>query len=147
MGSKVLKQGVLDDLIALRATVTDKEDRHKLDEAINHLTKSLKPSWWIDSSHLRPKDGGKVFDEEKAAVMQLRALINDRKSTVPDAIVQGFIDRIVGADRLLAVVAIADSTKNTAKANEELRKGDNELAKGHYDRAIDHYKNAWDIAT
>jgi hypothetical protein len=147
VGSKVLKQGVLDDLIALRATVTDKEDRHKLDEAINHLTKSLTPSWWIDSSHLKASEGRKVFDEEKAAVMQLRALRDDPKSTVPDAIVQDFIDRIMEADRLLAVVAIAGSTKNTAKANVELGKGDDEDAKGHYDHAIDHYKNAWDIAT
>jgi len=141
------KQGVLDDLIALRAIVTRKEDVHKLDEAIKHLTKSLTPSWWIDSSHLKAHEGKKVFDEEKAAVMQLRALINDRKSTVPGEIVQGFIDRIMAADRLLAVVAIAGSTKNTAKAIVELGKGDEEDAKGHYDHAIDHYKNAWDIAT
>jgi len=79
--------------------------------------------------------------------MQLRALINDTKSTVPDEIVQGFIDRIMEADRLLAVVAIAGSTKNIAKAIVELGKGDSEYARGRYDHAIDHYKNAWDIAT
>jgi hypothetical protein len=53
----------------------------------------------------------------------------------------------MAADRLLALVEIADSTKNTAKAVVELYKGDEEDAKGHYDRAIDHYKNAWDIVT
>ena len=125
----------------------DKEDGHKLDEAIKHLTKSLTSKWWIDSSHLKASEGRKVFDEEKAAVMQLRALRDDTQSTVPDEIMQGFIDRIMEADRLLAVVAIAGSTKNIANANAELSKGDSELARGHYDHAIDHYKNAWDIAT
>jgi hypothetical protein len=83
-------------------------------------------------------------------VKKLLEIRNDAKSTVDPAVVKDFIDRIMEADRLLAAVAIADSTKNAAtkaKATEELGKGDNELAKGHYDHAIDHYKNAWDIAT
>jgi hypothetical protein len=146
MASKVLKQGVLNDLIALRATVTYWGDSYKLYWAINHLAKSLTPWWWVDSRHLRPWCGGKVFDEEKAAVEQLRDLMMDVRSTVPDATVKGFIDRIMKADRLLAVVAIADSTKNTARAIVELGKGDNELAKRHYDHAIDHYRNAWKLA-
>ena len=58
------------------------------------------------------------------------------------AALQGFIDRIVEADRLLAVVAIADATganpKDIARANKELDKGDSENANGHYDHAIDH---------
>jgi hypothetical protein len=143
MASKVLKQGVLNYLTALRATITDKKDGHELDEAIKHLTKSLTSSWWVDSRHLKAKDGEKVFDEEKATVVRLRDLINDKKSSIPDATVQGLIDRVVEADRLLAVVAIGDAAGDTARANEELSKGDRERDKGKYDHAIDHYRNAW----
>jgi hypothetical protein len=100
---------------------------------------------------LKASEGKKVFDEEKAAVSYLKALWNDAKSTFyHGATVQGYIDRIMEADRLLAVVAIDKSTKKPdyiKHANEELAKGDDERANGHYDHAIDHYKNAWDIAT
>ena len=140
------KQGVLNDLIALRTTVTDTQDGQKLDVAIQHLTKSLTPSWWTDDAHLQVRDGEKVFNEEKAAVNQLRDLINDKNSSIPDATLQGFIDRIVEADRLLAVVAIAEATGDTARANIELGKGDSENARGKYDHAIDHYRNAWKLA-
>jgi hypothetical protein len=146
-GVRPVKQGVLDDLIALRATVTDKQDGDKLDEAIKHLTKSLDPDLWIDGSHPEPKHGEKVFNEEKDAVNKLRELIKDQKSTIPDATLQDFIDPLVGADRQLAVVAIADAAggdpKDIAKANEELAKGDSEAADGKYTDAIEHYRNAW----
>jgi hypothetical protein len=144
------KQDVLDELIALRATVTDKQDGNKLDEAIKHLEKSLTPAWWTDDAHLQVKDGEKVFNEEKDAVNQLRDLIKDKKSSISDMTLQSFVDRIVAVDRLLAVVAIADATggdsKDIAKANDELGKGDNETAKGKYDSAIEHYRNAWKFA-
>ncbi len=144
--SRLLKQAVLDDLSALRVTVRRKEDRQKFEEAVKHITKSLTPSCWIDNSRLKASEGKKVFDEDKAAVIQLLSLRDDRRSTVPPAILQDFIDRILKADRLLAAVAIAASTRNTAKANAELRKGDNELAKGRCDRAIGRFKIAWNIA-
>ena len=141
------KQDVLDELIALRATVTDKQDGNKLDEAIKHLEKSLTPAWWTDDAHLQVKDGEKVFNEEKDAVNQLRDLIKGKKSSISDMTLQSFVDRIVAVDRLLAVVAIADATggdsKDIAKANDELGKGDNETAKGKYDSGIEHYRNAW----
>jgi len=149
-GPQSSKQDALNGLIALGATVTDKQDGNKLDEAIKHLTKSLTPSWWIDDAHLQVKEGEKVFNEEKDAVNQLRDLIKNKKSSIADTALQPFVDRIVEADRLLAVVAIADAAggdpKDIAKANEELGKGSAEAALGKYDSAIEHYRNAWKFA-
>ena len=146
------KQKVRDDLVALRATVTDKQDGKKLDEAIDHLNKSLDPSLWNDNYHPKPKGGEKVFNEEKDTVNKLRELMKDKHSTIPDATLQGFINRIVAADRRLAQVAINDAIgrggdpKKIAKANEELAKGDSDNTDGKPDNAIEHYRNAWDQA-
>jgi len=144
------KEKVRDDLVAFRSTVTDKEDGKKLDEAIKHLTKSLDRDLWIDDYHPKPKGGEKVFNEEKDAVNQLKNLMKDKHSTIPDATIQGFIDRIVKADRRLAEVAISDHAggdpKKIAKANDELSKGDSEATAGKPDAAIEHYRNAWDQA-
>lgn len=148
---RLIKQAVLNQLIAFRATVTDKEDGKKLDEAIKHLQKSLDPDLWIDDSHPKPKGGEKVFNEEKDTVNQLKNLMKDKHSTIPDATIQGWINRIVQADRFLAQVAINDAVarggdpKKIAKANEELSKGDADAA-GKPDNAIEPYRNAWDQA-
>ncbi|HEX3085833.1 MAG TPA: thrombospondin type 3 repeat-containing protein [Pyrinomonadaceae bacterium] len=144
------KEKVRNDLVTLRSTVTDKQDGKKLDEAIDHLNKSLDLNLWIDNYHPNPKGGEKVFNEEKDAVNKLRELMKDKHSTIPDATLQGFIKRIQLADRRLAEVAINDhsggDSKKLAKANEELSKGDSEYADGKPDSAIEHYRVAWDQA-
>jgi hypothetical protein len=131
----------------LRATVTDKQDGKKLDEAIKHLTKSLDLELWIDETHLQTKHGDKVFNEEKDTVVKLLELLKDKKSTIPDATLQGFIDRLVSADKLLASTAISDAAGGNAKkidkANEELGKGDARILDGKFTDAIEHYRNAW----
>jgi hypothetical protein len=147
IGPKTIKQNVLDDLTVLRATVTDKQDGKKLDEAIKHLTKSLNPDLWVDETHLQPKHGDKVFQEEKDAIVKLLELLKDKKSTIPDATLQGFINRLVSADKLLASTAISDAAggdaKKIDKANEELSKGDARALDGKFVDAIEHYRNAW----
>jgi len=147
-----LKQAVLNDLKAMRATVTDKKDIQKLDEAIKHLTKSLDASLWLDDIHLNPKKGQKVFQEEKDAIVKLLELIKDKKSTVDKGKLQDFINRLLKADRTLAsgaindVVAAGGDAKKIKKANEELGKGDQDASKGNFANAIEHYRNAWDTA-
>jgi hypothetical protein len=150
IGPKTIKQNVLDDLTVLRATVTDKQDGKKLDEAIKHLTKSLDPELWTDETHLQAKHGDKVFNEEKDAVVKLLELIKDKKSAFYQSLtLQGFIDRLVNADRLLVSAAIHDAVtaggdvKKIDKANEELSKGDARVSDNHFADAIEHYRNAW----
>jgi hypothetical protein len=146
------KQLVRDNLAGFSTgdPATDK----KIQEAVKHLDKSLAPSLWVDGSHLNLKDGGKVFDEEKAAVNQLMK-IKSPPQEVTDA-----IDMLVAVDRDLAQTAIDDvvvpiagnqgeidkANAELAKANEEMAKAQTELDKGKPDNAIDHYKHAWEHA-
>jgi len=142
-------QSVLDDLRTLRQTITDRQDGRKLDDAIRSLTRALEPNLWLDPTRLQPKGGERVFDETKDAVNKLRDLMKDKKSAIPDAILQGFIDRIVDADRRLAQTAINDAIaaggnqQHITKANDELGKGDSDAANSKFEAAIEHYREAW----
>ena len=183
VGARGTKQNVLDELKALRATVTNKDDREKLDLAILRLATSLNAQYWIDQTHVKPQYGDKVFDAEQDAVAKLRDLIkhnaaeegdkhdghgegddsndrddrNDRKdrdhrvSSIPEAILRGFISRIVCADRILAQVAINDgvnhgaNAKDIAKATTKLANGDHDALKKKYEGAIEDYQEAWRV--
>jgi hypothetical protein len=111
--------------------------------------KSLDPELWLDQTHVQRKRGDKAFDEEKKAVHELEELKKDRNSSIPDAVAQGFIDRIVKSDRLLAEIAIDEaevaglSPKKIEEDRKELAKGDEDATAGKYDEAIGHYRNAW----
>jgi hypothetical protein len=147
-----VKQDVLDQLIALRAAITDRPDGVRLDQATDHLSKSTDSSLWIDPARPQPSGGAKVFNEEKDAVIKLDDLLGDKHSTVPDAVLQSFIDRLVQADRVLAFVAITDAlaahadAKKIAQARQELANGDSEAVSGRSESAIEHYRNAWNQA-
>ena len=146
---RVLKQGVLSELQALLAKVTDKGDRGKLNDAIKHLTKSLDPRSWLDDSHVKKGRGGEsVFNEEKPAADRLRDLIRRNRSGLTSGQLQPLIDDLTAADRELAETAIGDAIAasgkpgDIARANAELARGDASASAGRRD-AIDHYKNAW----
>jgi parallel beta-helix repeat protein len=147
-GFRGIKELVLQDLESLRASVTDKQDGNKLDQAIDHLSKSLAPELWLSETRLDPKRGDKVFQEEKDAVVKLLELMKDKKSTLYGSPkLQDFINRLVNIDRLLASTAINDAAggdvKKIDKANDELGKGDAGVADSHFTDAIEHYRNAW----
>jgi hypothetical protein len=142
----------LNQLIALRDATTDRYDGLRLDQATDHLGKSTDSSLWINPAHPQPSGGAKIFSEEKDAVIKLDDLVGDKHSTIPDAVLQGFIDQLVQADRVLAFVAITDAlaaqadAKKIAEASKELANGDSEAASGKLESAIEHYRNAWSQA-
>lgn len=72
---KILTEKVFGELVALWATIADKQGSKKLNDAIERVGKSLNPELWIDPSHLDPKKGEKVFDGQKEAVKKLLELI------------------------------------------------------------------------
>lgn len=152
LGPFHVKQNVLNELKALRASVTDRKDGKELDDAIEELGESLDPSLWVNQTHLQPKHGDRSLKEEKKSVHELLELVKSRKSLIPDATLRGFINRIVKSDRLLAEVAIRDATlasgdaKKIAKAGKELLKGDEDVAEGKDDDAISDYRDAWEKA-
>ena len=112
-----VKQAVLRQLIALRASVVDRQEGIKLDLAITHLTKALDPTLWIDGSHPQPTGGEVVFNQEKDAVNQLRIIVRDT-STVNSPTIEDLIQRLVLADRVLAMVGIADAVARNANSTE-----------------------------
>jgi tetratricopeptide (TPR) repeat protein len=144
-----VKQAVRDVLVGLRAG-SGKDDGKKLDEAIRALERSVDGARWRDDAHPQADAGPKVFEDEKTAVAKLGELLPDGHGAIDPALLQELIARIVGADRALAVVAIADAeggdAKTLAQALDELRKGDRDATKGAEESAIDHYRNAWALA-
>jgi uncharacterized repeat protein (TIGR01451 family) len=145
---KNYKQHVLTDLITLRGAVTDKQDGKKLDDAIKHLANSLAPSLWVDGNTLVAKGGDKVFREQKDAVGKLIDLLKNNNSGISGGL-QGFINRLVAADRALADIAInqaisaGDDPNQIAQAQNELAQGNSSATAGKYIVAIEHYRNAW----
>ena len=110
---------------------------------------ALSPELWVDGNHVDAQHGGQVFDREKEAVTKLESIIKDKKSAIPDATLQGMIDTLVQADRILAEDAIADAIAASgdptriAEAQHELTLAATELATGDFDGAVEHYKAAW----
>lgn len=153
LSARGAKENVLGELTALRATVTARNDRRKLDEAITHLTKSLAPKLWVDETHVDPKHGTRVFHQENLTVRKLCHLIRSRTSDIPDTVLQGFIDQIFQADHDLAAVAIQDaitagvSSERIEQAQRFLARGDAAAGDDKCSNGIGYYRNAWKRVT
>jgi len=145
--AQALTSSVIDQ-IQLASVGASAKDAGKLQQAVKQLNAALDPALWTNGAP-DAKRGDQVFQDHKAAVQILAALMKDKKSTIPDATIQGWIDAIVAADRSLALDAInaavlaGGDAKKVADANKELAKGDAEGADGKSTQAIDHYLNAW----
>jgi hypothetical protein len=152
LGARGVKENVLAELIALRATVRERDDGRKLAETIEHLTQSLAAELWVDQTHLKRQHGEQVFREDKEAIKQLCDLLKSKKSRIPDAVLQEFVDRIFRADRLLVAVAIQDaitageSKKKIEQARKFLAEGDAEACDDKCANGIEDYRNAWLLA-
>jgi hypothetical protein len=89
------------------------------------------------------------MNEEKLAANKLAEIMDAKECPVETAVLQGFIDRIVKCDRLLAIISIQDAAaaglnaKKVAQDYAMVAKGDREADAGHYANAIEHYRNAW----
>jgi photosystem II stability/assembly factor-like uncharacterized protein len=145
--ARSLIQGVDAQANSLLATV-DKKDQGKLKDIVKQLDDCLDSNLWVDGNHITDKKGEQVFDNCKQAAHQLNDLL--KKSSIPDATLQGMIDDLVNAARILAQTAINDvqsgDAKKLAQAQNEMAQAEAELAKGHLDPAFDHFKNAWSKA-
>jgi 2',3'-cyclic-nucleotide 2'-phosphodiesterase (5'-nucleotidase family) len=149
---KAAFQKVLADLKTLKAGVTDKQDRMKLDQAIAALGAALDPAFWQDGNHLKSLKGELVYFNTMVAVDRLEDLLKQKHSTVPAAPLKIFISRLVDGDRVLAAVAIQDAVDNhgnpvmIAMAKNEIARGNQDAVYGRYEQAITHYQAAWTFA-
>ena len=144
--AKSLKQDTLAQANTLLAGLPN-PDSAKMTNVVRKLTDSLDPALWVDGNHVDPKKGDQVFSAEKGAVAQLMNL--ESGGSIPVPTLQGMIDKLDHADRILAEDAIADAVaasgdpSKIAQAQAELDKAATDLLAGHFDTAVDHYKNAW----
>jgi len=152
IGPLQIERDVLARIKALRNATHDRSDRKSLDDVIEDLTEAVQSKYWDDASHLDPRKGDKVFDEDEQAVRELAKLQRECHSRIPDALLQGFIDDLVRATRLLAETAIADAIsahgdrRDIAKAKDDLEEGNRDAARGRSDDAIRDYESAWERA-
>jgi hypothetical protein len=149
---RAVKQKVLADLIGLAESSADRQDRERLQSAAEHVRRSLEAALWIDEAHLQPHRGARAFSDDMAAANELRALTDSRKTAVPAATLEAFMNALAAVDRELALVAIGDALRADADprdielANTMLAAGDTDVAHGRLDSAIAHYRLAWQRA-
>ena len=150
LGAQGVKSNVLAELVALRTSTTLPQSfAVKFDYAILNLHNSLNPDYWIDQTHLQPKYGNAAMNEEKLAAKELGVIMDSKKCPVDPAILEGFIDRILKSDRLLAIISIDEASlagldaRKIAEALVTVTLGDEAAAAGHYANAVEHYRNAW----
>ena len=139
------------ELETLRATVADKRDQRKLEEAIENLANALDPALWLDQAHLQAGADEMVFKQGKKAVGRLIDLLRDKRSSISDELLLTLIHRIVRAMRALAVAAMTDirdqdSRKRTCKARPEIPSGDIDVAGGRFLSGIEHFGNGCKLA-
>ena len=153
LAPRAVKEAVIADLTPFAG------ESKRIENAITAIEKSLEAKRWVDDSHLDAKHGKKVFDEERKAVKELeKALEKDALSPEAAAAVSEAIERLVSADRVLALTALEEAAglialdperqdkvdRELTKAVEELARGDAERVAGNPDKAIEHYKKAWE---
>jgi hypothetical protein len=153
LGAEGVTSNALAQLIGLQAKRYPWPAGSELDKAVKGLSAALTPAFWTDQAHLARDNGETVFNDGTTAVQALLELNPRRSSTVPEAVWQSCMARLMKADRLLAFVAIEDAgnagvrSQALAAARSELAQGDAAAALGLYPAAIEHYGNAWRIAT
>jgi alpha-tubulin suppressor-like RCC1 family protein len=140
-----IKADVLGEMMDTNETANIRQ----LDRVTNDLARSLLPSLWVDQSHLDPKVGDKVFIDEARAVLGLRRLIHQRQKAIPNSVLQGWINRLVLADQILANTKIQEAellnpnSKAIAGARKKYDAGDRAGTQQRYVQAILNYGVAW----
>jgi hypothetical protein len=144
-----LSQSALAQATALLAGARH-SDQDRLKDVVRELTAALAPSLWDDGNHVDSRRGNQVFDKHRDAVDTLMDL--QRHGSLSDSALQGIIDTVVHADRVLAEVAVADAIaaggdrRMIADAQEQLARAARDVARGRFDSAIGHYEKAWEDA-
>ena len=113
LGAQGVKSNVLVELIVLRDQATIQQsgsDTEWWNCAIQNmiLLAANQPVAGPEARGVR-QTGGEVFDQEKNVVVCLTNLIDWGGSGIPGPTLQNLVDRLVRADRLLAVVSIQEA--------------------------------------
>ena len=142
-------QSALDDLRAVRQTITDRNDALRLDIDIQSLKLALDPRLWRDPTHLQPPTGVGVFIALGGAIVPLHAILGDPRSSIPAATARFYIDRILDVGRRLAVITIIDARAAGGdqqiidSAAQEIIDGDADVTRDKFEEALADYALAW----
>jgi hypothetical protein len=142
-------QSALDDLRAVRQTITNRNDALRVDIAIQSLKLALDPRLWRDPTHLQPPTGVGVFIALGGGIVPLHAILGDPRSSIPAATARFYIDRILDVGRRLAVITIIDARAAGGdqqiidSAAQEIIDGDADVTRDNFEEALADYALAW----
>jgi beta-glucanase (GH16 family) len=146
-GYDTVKEAVFADLQAL-LPASSKSNTKRIEKAIDRIEDSLDTRYWINGFILDPKDGTKVFDRERQAVMELKKVKGAERSAARAAIAA-----LVEVDAGLAVLALDVAERNDGNdrfvryAKLAVHRAEQALANGKPHLAISSYRWAWRWAT
>jgi len=141
-----VKEDVLAGMTALELSPASASLLHA---AITNLSRSLSPNWWVDDEHLRGKDGVNVFLQEQQAVHGLQLLATNSQDSGSVAVLQGFLNRLVKVDRLLAMTEMNLVIDGRTGGHQlkaawlNIAQGDRDATNQQYEQAIQQYQYAW----
>jgi hypothetical protein len=120
-----------------------------MQDAIRQLQMALFYKLWAaDGDHI---NSSTVFEDEDQAVTYLNKLVGDHGGGFSVPALEGCVNNLVEADRILASTAIADATKanaaTLANAQKQLAEGDANAVAGRSAQAVANYQQAWEIVS
>jgi hypothetical protein len=159
-GERARLEAVQSQLIAILNTVTNSDDRKKLNEAIKKLGEADKNEYWDTEDHPTRDDGNKVFDKTRDAAGKLRELylgaktVSLRPQMLPLLTELKDTAHAIATREIDELAVVGPGSEDPAEAQKKLNEAMAELAKGDEDwsnnfkgkEAIDHYKHAWQKA-
>lgn len=154
---RTVKRGIVADLAA-ELPGSSAATKRRIAQAIERIEDGLRPVYWVSGTQLDGRHGGKVYDNDRQAVAELRKIRN------PSAAIAAATTRLADVDRTLAATALdgardaidgadAGRTGQLARAGQEyadglreLQAGDRQLAADRPDKAVERYGKAWEAA-
>jgi uncharacterized delta-60 repeat protein len=114
LGPRGILEDVLAELVVAQPGLTNRAEQRRLNSAIAYLTQATNAAFWIDDQHLEPATARRVFRRGKLAATKLRNILANRVTArdpgpLSDALVFGWMARLMNAKRLLAEFAVQES--------------------------------------
>jgi alpha-tubulin suppressor-like RCC1 family protein len=151
LGARGVMNDVLDEMITMRAALP-RQHVSFFDLAIAGMKRATTTNLWVDETHLNIKGGSSVFTDVQQSVEFLLASSRIEKNLVPQTVLNDWINRLVRATRLLALVEL-NAARTTRATSGQLRfvilkcaDGDQCVNRHQYALAIVNYQMAWNLA-
>jgi alpha-tubulin suppressor-like RCC1 family protein len=151
VGARGVIGEVLNEIMAANAMLPSKQGL-LLKPAIYSLGLASAKNAWLDEMDLTSTFGATVFTGTQAAVQCLTSLSSNRNGPIPQAVLNGWISRLVHASRYLAVAKLNAASKPSYTTRPftlglvQVAAGDLATQNKRYPQAIADYQAAWKLA-